>query len=356
MCVLQMLSLTKSNRNGVKPQRKLTSRRLASSNLLFIQNIEGKELFKNIFLLVLVFMSLAVNAASVDSWLDKMGQSMMQQSYKGTLIIRQGDELQAIKVTQGINGADSWQTMESQTGENHIIFRKNAEVTTIYPAKKLITISAAMDNKSVKDPLHALPKNKEKLKQLYLFELGSEERVANKTTQVIHMTPRDKYRYGYTFWLDKSSGLLLKCDLKNNKGKVLEQFMYSDIELLSSAPKNNIEPSKLAAFKRIRLSNKTDVDAERWHANNIPNGFDLIRSVKTAQTPPAYHMVFSDGMASVSVFIESTNKNQKKHIGQSNMGLVNVYSAFVDNQYITAIGEVPASTVRMIAQSVHAAH
>ena len=313
-------------------------------------------MFKNIFLFALVFTSLAANAASVDSWLDKMGQSMKQQSYKGTLIIRQGDELQAIKVTQGINGTESWQTMESQTGENHIIFRKNAEVTTIYPAKKLVTISAAMDSKPVKGVLHSLPKNKDKLKQLYLFELGDEERVANKITQVIRMTPRDKYRYGYTFWLDKDSGLLLKCDLKDNKGKVLEQFMYSDIELLSSAPKNNIEAATLAAFKKVTLSNKTDVDVERWHAKNIPNGFVLIRSVKTAQQPPTYHMVFSDGMASVSVFIESTNENQKKYIGQSNMGLVNVYSAFIDNQYITAIGEVPAPTVRMIAQSVHAAH
>jgi len=279
---------------------------------------------------------------------------MKQQNYQGTLIIRQDDNLQAIKVKQGVGAGESWQTLESQSGENQIIFRNNGNVTSIFPAKKLITFSTDKGVKANKGPLHpGLPENREKLKQHYDLKLGAEGRVANKSTQIMQMIPRDKHRYGYTFWLDKHSGLLLKCDLINNKGRVLEQQMYSEIELLHSAPLNQIDESKLVNYKKVTLSNNADSISKNWLVEKVPAGFVLMRSVKTDKQQPAYHMVYSDGMASVSVFIEPTNQNRKTLNGQSSMGPVNAYSSYSNGAYITAIGEVPVSTVRMIAQSTH---
>ncbi|MCW9048489.1 MAG: MucB/RseB C-terminal domain-containing protein [Gammaproteobacteria bacterium] len=314
-------------------------------------------MFKIVFLLFLSLTSLAVSASEVDDWLDKMSVAMKRQNYQGTLIIRQDDNLQAIKVKQGVEVGESWQTLESQTGEDQIIIRNNDSVTSIFPAKKLITVSTGKDAKANKGPLHSgLPDNRDKLKQYYVLKLGNEARVANKVTQIMQMTPRDNHRYGYTFWLDKSSGLLLKCDLLNNKGRVLEQQMYSEIELLSSAPLNQIDESKLLNFKKVTLSNKTDITSNTWVVEKMPAGFTLIRSVKTDKQEPAYHMVYSDGMASVSVFIEPTNVNMKTLKGRSSMGPVNAYSSYSNGAYITAIGEVPESTVRMIAQSTHPVH
>lgn len=305
----------------------------------------------------LSLLSLAVNASSVDDWLDKMSTAMKQQNYQGTLIIRQNDNLQAIKVKQGVASAESWQTLESQSGDKQIIFRKNGSVTSIFPAKKLITVSADKGVKANKGPLHpGLPENRDKLKEHYTLTLGAEERVANNVTQIMQMTPRDKHRYGYTFWLDKNSGLLLKCNLINNKGRVLEQQMYSEIELLSSAPVNSINESELVSYKKITLSNETEILSKSWIAEKMPAGFVLTRSVKTNTQNPAYHMVYSDGMASVSVFIESTNERRASLNGKSSMGPVNAYSVYLNGVYITAIGEVPAPTVRVIAQSIKAVH
>ena len=314
-------------------------------------------MFKIVFLFLLSLISLTVGASSVDDWLDKMSVAMKQQNYQGTLIIRQDDNLQSIKVKQGVGAGKSWQTLESQSGESQIIFRNNGSVTSIFPAKKLITISTDKDSKANKGPLHpGLPENREKLKKYYDLKLGAEGRVANKTTQIMQMIPRDKHRYGYTFWLDKRSGLLLKCDLINIKGRVLEQQMYSEIELLPSAPLNQIDESKLVDFKKITLSNKADIISKNWAVEKMPAGFVLMRSVKTNKQQPAYHLVFSDGMASVSVFIEPTNKNRETLNGQSSMGPVNAYSSYSNGAYITAIGEVPVSTVRMIAQSTQPVH
>ena len=281
-----------------------------------------------------------------------MERAHNQQNYQGTLVIRQDDKLQVIKVTQGIKEGKSWQTLNSQTGDGQIILRKNGSVTTVFPGKKLITISDTHSVDANKGPLHPnLPENRDKLKQLYLFKLGDEERIANKPTQIVKMVPRDEHRYGYTFWLDKQSGLLLKCDLINNKGRVLEQLMYSDIELLATSPANLVDESKLMAYKKVMLSNGNNVSSDHWQAEQIPAGFVLTRSVKIKQQQ-AYHMVFSDGMASVSVFIEPAEEKHKFQAGRSSMGPVNAYSALVDETLVTAIGEVPVSTVRMIAQSM----
>ncbi len=298
-------------------------------------------------LFLLFFFSQQAYADEVDSWLDKMTHAIHQQNYQGTLIIRQDNKLQAIKVKQGITENGSWQTLDSLTGEVQTIVRKNGRVSSIFPAKKLVTITAESRDKS---PLHpALPQDYLQLKKFYALKLGAQDRVANKPAQIVKMIPFDQYRYGYVFWLDQQTGFLLKCDLINEKGRVLEQQMYSNIELLKNAPESYIDEKQFADFEKIYLSEKNNVSASNWQAKNIPLGFVLTRSVKTQQS---YHMVYSDGMASVSVFIEPDKKLKQPVIGQSSMGLVNVYSAYVNDNYITAIGEVPASTVQMIAQSM----
>ena len=84
--------------------------------------------------------------------------------------------------------------------------------------------------------VHALPDNRNILREFYQLRLSGESRVANKSTQILQMLPQDNHRYGHVFWLDQDSGLLLKSDLIDEQGNVIEQMMYSDIQLLTEAP------------------------------------------------------------------------------------------------------------------------
>ncbi len=292
------------------------------------------------------------NTGTVDNWLDMMMKSMTQQNFQGTLIVRQADKMRVIKVKQGVTPEGSWQILESLTGESQKTIRRKGKVTTIFPDKRLVTVSDSVH----KRPLHAtLPENYHKLKQYYKMRLAGEDRIASKVTQIVQMIPRDKYRYGYTFWLDKQSGMLLKCDLVDEKNQVLEQLMYSDIELLSMAPEKNIDQSELATYQQVNLQDKSEVATKIWHAKQLPAGFALSRSVYIPSQhnhSKTFHLVFSDGMALVSVFVEERDRMKKPVLGSSSMGKVNAYSAYVRNAYITAIGEVPVSTVRMIALSM----
>jgi len=315
-----------------------------------------KSQLKFILLSLLCLSASGAWADSIDDWLDKMSQASQQQNFQGTLVIRQQDKMQAIRVKQGVTPKGSWQTLESLTGEDQTIIRHNNKVTTIFPAKKLVTISDEMAGSIDKGPLHpALPENRQALKKLYKLELSGHDRIANKSTQKIQMVPHDQHRYGYVFWLDQKSGLLLKCDLIDEKGKVLEQLMYSNVELLSSTPKNSIDVDVLSTYRKVQLMDEHSVRQQRWQASNLPVGFELIRAVKVnhhSRVTPAYHMVYSDGMASVSVFVEQLKEVDKPVIGMSSMGPVNAYSSFMGNDYVTAIGEVPSATVRMIAESI----
>ncbi len=293
-----------------------------------------------------------IGTDSVDYWLDKMTDSMSQQNFQGTLIILQDNRLRAVKVKQGITDDGRWQTLESLSGVNQKIIRSDNKVTTIFPTKQLVTIS----NSTVKRPLHtALPKNYRELKKYYTMEMSGKDRIANKATQIVRMVPRDEYRYGYTFWLDRQSGLLLRCDLLDENRQVLEQLMYSNIELLPGAPQNTIDQGVLESYRQINLLDEGDVVSNLWRAKQLPAGFSLTQSVQIATDntdTKSYHLVFSDGMASVSVFIEAYGEMKKPVMGLSSMGAVNAFSFYANGAYITAIGEVPASTVRMIAQSI----
>ena len=62
------------------------------------------------------------------------------------------------------------------------------------------------------------------------------------------------------------------------------------------------------------------------------------------------HILFSDGVASVSVFIDrnaATSVRERSSVGSSN-----AYSTIVDDHRVTAIGGVPELTVERIASSM----
>jgi len=65
------------------------------------------------------------------------------------------------------------------------------------------------------------------------------------------------------------------------------------------------------------------------------------------------HLVYSDGLAAVSVFIEKTDRPAGVGSkGPSRMGAIHAYSKVMDGEQVTVVGEVPESTVAMIGESV----
>lgn len=185
-------------------------------------------------------------------------------------------------------------------------------------------------------------------------------RVAGRHTDRVEVRPADQYRYGYRLWLDRGTGLLLKSELVDEHGDALEVIVYTRIEVLDTIPDSLLESENTAqGYTWYRSGDDasgtgapTEPDWNMW----LPAGFeprDYASHPAAESRAEGEHLVFSDGLATVSVFIEERRGAEARHLtGLDRMGAVNAYGTAVDEVQITVVGEVPAATVEKIARSV----
>jgi len=303
-------------------------------------------------LFCLSLFSLGVHADELDKWLQKMKQAMMSSNYEGILIIRHDDQMQSLQIKHGMNPQQGmWESIDSLNGEARQIMRANGLVTTVFPERKLLTVSRY----SLASPMHPqVPDDQKKFRQHYNVTLVGQDRVANKLARILDVSPKDQYRYGFRFWLEENSGLLLKCDLKSADGKIIEQLMYSQLTLLEQPPQQESFENK-DGFKVINMDeHRVTLADSPLSITQLPAGFEMVQ----ASRQPAmhgegdvHHLVFSDGMASVSVFMQKQNPHKKTYEGLSKMGAVNVMIRPLGDYQLTVLGEVPLDTIKMMAQS-----
>ncbi len=299
----------------------------------------------------LAALSGAAQADELDAWLQKMKQAMMSSNYEGVLIIRQDDQMQSLRVKHGMDQQGMWESLDSLNGESRRIMRTGGRVTTIFPDRNLLTISRY----SLASPMHPqVPNDHKKFRQYYDVVLLGQDRVAEKNARILDIIPKDQYRYGFRFWLEENSGLLLRCDLKSADGDIVEQLMYSQLTLLDSPPKKD-DFSHQAQYKVVNMdARRADVKDSPLTIRQLPQGFEQIQ----ASRQPAlhaegdvYHLVYSDGMASVSVFMQKNSRGKQAFKGLSKMGAVNVMVQPLGDYQVTVLGEVPVATVKMMALS-----
>jgi sigma-E factor negative regulatory protein RseB len=186
--------------------------------------------------------------------------------------------------------------------------------------------------------------------------------MAGYSARVIAITPLDEFRYGYRFWIDKDTRMLLKSDLTGVDGKPIEQVMFTRLVIGTDIPLDDLQPSLTGdgyAWHRqedIRKSADSSASGEPgWTVSSLPGGFRLtnfqLKRMREGRGG-AEHMVFTDGLATVSVYVEPSSTDRPGFMGLSSMGAMNAYRAVREGSQITVVGEVPAATVEMIAHSV----
>ena len=349
-----------------------------------VDNLKGNSInkqfltvFAGIFLYLLTSNSFATDLFDM---LKRMSDADRNQNYQGTFILRKSDNLSTLRVTHGVDDNGVWESIEALNGEPQKVLRHNNRVVSVYPDRELVTIRHTDKNRS----LHPqLPENIDQLELFYSINRLSDDRIANHQTLVVDLLPKDQYRYGYRYWVDKDTGMLLRCDLvaedENKEKKVVEQMMFTSLDYLTDIPPQSFELKQFERYRQQVLDEPVVEVAQnrqqRWVVNSLPDGFMLTQSTmrysqplaaadnpssenqlsenassKTAP-PDLLHMVYSDGLASVSVFIEK-NQGAKKHLlGVASMGALNAFGRSMDDYFVTVVGEVPVKTVELMAQS-----
>jgi sigma-E factor negative regulatory protein RseB len=204
-----------------------------------------------------------------------------------------------------------------------------------------------------------LPGNMDALKFSYQSTMSGVERIGGRDAMVVNLSPKDQMRYGYRFWVDKEFGLLLKVTTVNQRGDALEQIGFSQLTLMEGQsldwykPKFDPTKSYVMDLESPAKANTSEID---WDISQLPSGYRKVDQVKQSvqgKVLPVTQMIFSDGLASISVFIEPMVKGTKAKVGHTTVGATNFYASVNEGHQVMVVGEVPEAAVTQFANSVN---
>ena len=308
-------------------------------------------------LAILLLITPVAHAESVESWLDKMNNALQGLNYTGTYVYINGDRIDTMQIVHHVDEDGQRERLLSLNGEAREILRDSNKVTCILPADQSVIVGKHMAGTG----LPALvPDEVLKLGALYDAELIGRDRIAGHSSVIIAIEPKDDMRYGYRIWLEEQSGMVLRSDILDQDARVIEQMMFTEISLQSPVSLAMLQPTvDHEGFKVItdQVADQQAAVSEQsdWSFAKMPKGFRVTsRAIKPMpmKKHPVQHFVLSDGLATVSVYIERPAANEQMLDGESSMGSVNAYGRQVNGHRVTVMGEVPKATVKQIAESV----
>jgi len=305
-------------------------------------------------LLLLALLGGQATAQEARAWLERMNRAVEDLNYRGTFVHVLDGTAETLHIVHRNADGQSGERILSMDGVGREIVRQGDRVQGIFPDRRIVLFETRSD---VSPLVSALPSNTAELDPHYEITLGDSARVAERVVQVLEIKPRDEFRYGYMLWLDRETAMPLQSQLIDEQGQVVEQILFTDIEVPADIPAAALEATiDTTGFTTLRAPEAAPLAAEiPWRAATVPGGFKL--SVAT-QSPiagsdtPVEHLVYSDGLATVSVFIEDPATKAEVGEGFSTVGSTNAYSLTLRGRKVTAMGEVPRQTVRTIASSL----
>lgn len=318
---------------------------------IYIQTI----LFGSLMLMGTV--SFASSQDDAMQWIQKMSRAMQELSYQGRFVYMHNGQLESMSIVHVNDEFGHRERLISLNGEAREILRDDKNLTCIWPSSKQVVVDQANQANNV-SPIW-IPEDVVRLSKYYEFNMAGYDRIADHDAVIISILPMDEFRYGMKVWLDTDTGLLVQSSVMDGKGDSVEQVMFTELTLLNDEQKHSFSvlPKIDNSYALIRSHEGQDGNRFRsdnkWQLNSVPGGFWLasaFRKKMTVSDEVTQQMIFTDGMASVSIFIEQTNGDQLS--GESSMGAVNAFGTRYKDFTITAIGEVPALTVRQMAESV----
>jgi sigma-E factor negative regulatory protein RseB len=288
--------------------------------------------------------------------LQKIADAARELNYTGTFVYQHADQVETSRIVHFADASGEYEKLETLDGPRREIIRNNDEVMCYYLDAKVMRSEKRVARRNFPA---LLPDQLSALTEYYQIRMGQPERIAGFDSQALVLEPRDGMRYGHKFWAETNSGLLLKARMVNERHSVVEQFSFTQLAIGSGISRDMVKPSfsvSLPEWRVDRFAHGPTSNVESgWAVKNLPAGFRKImemRRSKLGNSITVTHMVFSDGLAAVSVFIEPTANRTRINEGLSHQGAINICTRTINDQVVTVLGEAPASTVTQIANSV----
>jgi len=287
-------------------------------------------------------------------WLDKMATAVRTTNYEGTVIRLQNDKVEALKVVHMVVDGVVHEKVMIQEGNGLEIVRKGNEVQCILPDKQSVLVEEWNDQSTL---FSTLPSSDIRFGSEYDVSIVRNERVAGRKAVMLAIRPHDEFRFGHRLWLDTETGFPLQTALIGDGGDAIEQVKFADINLDQEIHADALSPSiSIENFRWFTTPRREIVQAvdSPWESDGLPVGFKVVSTHKEelpGKDAPVTHVLYSDGLASVSVFTEPANASNN-FAKRSRVGASHSYSTRISGYQVTAVGEVPAATVEQIAKSM----
>jgi len=348
--------------------------------MIFLPNARPANLIASCALLCLSAAAAAETQPGADdarAWLAKMNATLAHRNYDGTFLHMSDGRVETMRILHRVRGSRVTERLMSLDGSGREFVRNNDVLTCYLPDKNTILVEPRQSGGAF---LGTLPQFGSGLDQYYRIGSLPGTRVLGRAAHGIAVTPKDQYRFGYRLWLDEESAMPLKTQLCDSVGHVIEQIQFAHLEMPEMIPDSQLSPAlPMSGMRVIRhdAHEESQAKAAAFRTINLPPGFQLTMAgarVLGGNGDPVMHLVYSDGLATVSVFVEpgpddrpalpaavtsvaapaprAPAQVEVTHESLSRVGSGYAFSTLVDGHEVTAIGEVSAQTVEYIANSV----
>lgn len=294
----------------------------------------------------------------------KTVHAMAKLNYQGTVAFLRNGKLETMKYFHVFDKGVEQERLLSLNSPLREIVRDEDKVSCLFKVTKQMVVDYRPSPRSF---LLDLPKNLTEIGSFYGFEVVGEEDVAMLPAYVIRISPKDDYRYARKIWVEQKQFLPLKVEVYDTNGATLEQVVFTDIEVKDKLPmvdiaKEQAKPAPVSTINPIQAAQVTTSSELSLNSLSVM-GFSevfLARRALHNSGQMADHLLLSDGFASVSVYMETktaaTASDQSSTDSMQTVGAVNFYSRNLDENLLTVLGDVPAKTVKAIAQAVKIKH
>jgi len=298
----------------------------------------------------------AAESKSINDWLMRMHESSKNRAYIGTFVVSSGGGMSSAKIWHVCEGDQQVERVETLTGAPRSIFRHNDQVVTFMPDHKVVRSEKRVSMGMFPELLQSTDS---RIADFYKVRQDGVERVAGVKANVIVLVPKDNMRFGYRVWTEQKKGLVVKLQTLDTDGKVLEQAAFSELQLDAPVKMDNLLQmmDKVEGYRiETPVLVKTTASAEGWVLKVPVAGFKPLSCYKrpataanAAASEEPLQWIFSDGLASVSIFVESIDRQRHDKESSLSLGATQTMTRQLDAYWVTLVGEVPMATLRLFA-------
>jgi sigma-E factor negative regulatory protein RseB len=288
--------------------------------------------------------------------LQRAAEAARSTSYAGTYAHSNGDRTSAVRITHVSIGGEEHERIEPLDGPPHEIVRRNDEMFGYFPDAQTVRLDRRVTARFFPAVLSAPTAS---IGASYDVKLGKTERVLGFDCQWIRLDPKDELRYAQRLCSEVNTGLVLRAKTLNAREQVLEQYTFTDLKIGPNVARHDVKSIFEARVKRWITDAQPREEAKSvpsgWAVTTPPPGFEKVtelRRMLPGRAAPVSQIIYSDGLASLSVFIEPNAAPARTAEASSEDGTTTFFVRPMGDNLVSVLGEVPLATAQQFGRNI----